>query len=40
MEWKDLPKLERLLQPVTFEVILAVDFHNADFNWFDLVRRA
>jgi hypothetical protein len=38
MEWKDLSKLRRLLEPATFDVILSLDFHNSDFNWFDLVR--
>lgn len=40
MEWKDLPKLQQLLEPASFEVILALEFHNSDFNWFDLVRRS
>ncbi len=40
MEWKDLAKLRRLLDPATFDVILALDFHNSDFNWFDLVRTS
>lgn len=40
MEWKDLSKLRRLLEPATFEVILSLDFHNSDFNWFDLVRTS
>lgn len=37
MEWKDLEKLMRLLAPRRFEVVLALEFHNSDFNWFDLV---
>jgi SAM-dependent methyltransferase len=36
MEWKDLDKLLRLLAPRQFEVVLALEFHNSDFNWFDL----
>ena len=40
MEWKDLSKLRQLLEPATFDVILALDFHNNDFNWFDLIRRS
>jgi SAM-dependent methyltransferase len=40
MEWKDLAKLRRLLEPAQFEVILDLNFHNDDFNWFDLVRIA
>jgi SAM-dependent methyltransferase len=39
-EWHDLPKLTQILAPATFEVILNFEFHNSDFNWFDLVRRA
>jgi SAM-dependent methyltransferase len=38
MEWKDLTKLRQLLAPATFETILSLEFHNSDFNWFDLVR--
>ena len=38
MEWKDLDKLRFLFEPATFDVILALEFHNSDFNWFDLVR--
>ena len=37
MEWKDLDKLLRLLAPRQFEVVLALEFHNSDFNWFDLL---
>jgi hypothetical protein len=39
VEWYDLEKLERRLAPATFEVVLAVNFHDDDFNWFDLRRR-
>jgi SAM-dependent methyltransferase len=38
MEWYDLPKLLRRLEPAKFEVILCQEFHNGDFNWFDLLR--
>jgi 2-polyprenyl-3-methyl-5-hydroxy-6-metoxy-1,4-benzoquinol methylase len=37
MEWKDLDKLLRLLAPRRFEVVLTLEFHNSDFNWFDLL---
>jgi SAM-dependent methyltransferase len=38
VEWYDLDKLRRRLAPVQFAPILALNFHNDDFNWFDLVR--
>jgi SAM-dependent methyltransferase len=40
MEWKDLTKLQQLLEPARFETILFLEFHNSDFNWFDLIRTA
>jgi 2-polyprenyl-3-methyl-5-hydroxy-6-metoxy-1,4-benzoquinol methylase len=40
LEWYDLDRLLRRLQPARFDVILSFNFHNDDFNWFDLVRRA
>ncbi len=40
IEWYDLPKLLERLAPARFDVVLAFNFHNDDFNWFDLVRRA
>jgi SAM-dependent methyltransferase len=40
IEWHDLGKLDYMFAPATFDVILSQDFHNSDFNWFDLVRRA
>jgi hypothetical protein len=40
IEWHDLQKLEYLFAPASFEVILALEFHSSDFNWFDLIRRA
>jgi SAM-dependent methyltransferase len=39
-EWHDLEKIRSFLAPATFEVVLALEFHNSDFNWFDLVRRS
>ena len=39
VEWYDLSRLLARMEPATFEVVLAFDFHNSDFNWFDLVRR-
>ncbi len=38
MEWYDLLKMRRRLEPAKFEVVLYHEFHNGDFNWFDLVR--
>ena len=39
IEWHDLEKLQYMLAPAIFEVIMYFDFHDADFNWFDLIRR-
>jgi 2-polyprenyl-3-methyl-5-hydroxy-6-metoxy-1,4-benzoquinol methylase len=36
-EWYDLDKLLRMFAPARFEVILYQEFHNNDFNWFDLL---
>ena len=36
-EWYDIPKLLALLEPARFEPLLYYEFHNHDFNWFDLV---
>jgi len=38
-QWYDLPKILERLAPAEFETVLAFNFHNNDFNWFDLVRR-
>ena len=40
VEWYDLEKLLARLAPAKFEVVLALNFHNDDFNWFDLKRTA
>ncbi len=40
MEWYDLDRLLKRLAPATFAPILALNFHNDDFNWFDLVRTS
>jgi SAM-dependent methyltransferase len=40
VEWYDLDKLQAILKPAQFDVILYFEFHNGDFNWFDLLRRA
>jgi 2-polyprenyl-3-methyl-5-hydroxy-6-metoxy-1,4-benzoquinol methylase len=40
MEWYDLEKLTAALAPARFDTVLYFDFHHADFNWFDLVRRS
>jgi 2-polyprenyl-3-methyl-5-hydroxy-6-metoxy-1,4-benzoquinol methylase len=39
VEWYDLEKLISRLEPAKFEVVLNFNFHNDDFNWFDLLRR-
>jgi SAM-dependent methyltransferase len=39
IEWHDLEKLDYMFAPATFDVVLSQEFHNSDFNWFDLVRR-
>lgn len=39
IEWYDLEKLLARLYPSRFEVVLYFEFHNSDFNWFDLLRR-
>ena len=38
MEWYDTEKLLQRLEPGHFQVYLSLDIHNADFNWFDLLR--
>ncbi|MEX2287785.1 MAG: class I SAM-dependent methyltransferase [Planctomycetaceae bacterium] len=38
VEWYDVPKILKRMEPVDFEVVLAFNFHNDDFNWFDLLR--
>jgi SAM-dependent methyltransferase len=40
VEWYDLEKLLARLAPATFDVVLHFNFHNDDFNWFDLIRRS
>ncbi len=40
MEWHDLDKVKGYLAPARFEVVLELEFHNGDFNWFDLLRRS
>ena len=39
-EWLDLEKLLGILAPAKFDVILYQEFHNGDFNWFDLLYRS
>jgi 2-polyprenyl-3-methyl-5-hydroxy-6-metoxy-1,4-benzoquinol methylase len=38
-EWYDLPKLLSMFEPAKFDVLLYHEFHDGDFNWFDLVYR-
>lgn len=40
MEWYDLERLQARLQPAVFDPVTAFNFHNDDFVWFDLLRRA
>lgn len=40
VEWHDLSKLDFILSPAEFDTVLYLEFHNSDFNWFDLIRRA
>ena len=39
MEWYDLDRLLKRMQPSEFEVLLHFNFHNDDFNWFDLIKK-
>ncbi len=39
VEWYDWPKLSQALSPHVFEPVLVQNFHDNDFNWFDLVKR-
>jgi 2-polyprenyl-3-methyl-5-hydroxy-6-metoxy-1,4-benzoquinol methylase len=38
-EWLDVEKLLGMLAPAKFDVVLYQEFHNHDFNWFDLLFR-
>ncbi len=38
-EWYDVQKLLRSLDPYPFDIILDLNFHDNDFNWFDLIKR-
>jgi len=38
-EWMDLEKLLGAFAPAKFDVVLYQEFHNSDFNWFDLLYR-
>ena len=37
VEWYDLNKMKALFNPINFDVVLYFEFHNNDFNWFDLL---
>jgi len=39
VEWYDGHKLLKALEPYNFDTIFELNFHNNDFNWFDLVKR-
>jgi 2-polyprenyl-3-methyl-5-hydroxy-6-metoxy-1,4-benzoquinol methylase len=38
-EWYDLEKLLDMFGSAKFDVVLSQEFHNQDFNWFDLLYR-
>lgn len=38
-EWLDTPRLLDFLAPAQFELVFYSEWHNNDFNWFDLVLR-
>jgi len=38
-EWYDVPKLLSMFEPAKFDVVLYHEFHNGQFNWFDLLYR-
>lgn len=38
-EWYDVDKLALLMNPHRFEPLTFFNFHDDDFNWYDLVRR-
>ena len=40
IEWYDLEKMFMRLAPAKFDVVLYFNYHNDDFNWFDLRRIA
>lgn len=40
MEWYDIEKLLAELRPYEFDALMAFNYHNDDFNWFDLQRRS
>jgi hypothetical protein len=39
MEWYDFGKLARRLYPADWDVLMAFDYDDDNFNWFDLRRR-
>ncbi len=39
VDWHNLEKLEYMLAPTRFDVVLSFEFHDSDFNWFDLLVR-
>ncbi|MBK5292543.1 MAG: class I SAM-dependent methyltransferase [Acidobacteriia bacterium] len=40
MEWHDLEKLDWMMAPAAFDVILNLEFHYSEFVWFDLLRKS
>lgn len=39
MEWYNLEKMKERFNPIKFEVVRYFNFHNDDFNWFDLIPK-
>ncbi len=39
VEWRDLAKVLDSLAPAEFDVILNFNYHDDEFNWFDLLKR-
>src|SRR5262249_34758197 len=40
VDWKDVAKVKAQLAPYQFQLVLAFEFHDSDFNWFALLRVA
>ncbi len=39
VEWYDFEKMQKALSPSEFQVVLYQEFHNKEFNWFDLLKK-
>jgi hypothetical protein len=38
-EWLDVPRLLYFLAPARFDLVFYTEWHNRDFNWFDIFLR-